>query len=45
METRCPYCGVKLTECENGLYCPNHGIVYPTKKKEEDEDKHKDYIG
>ena len=24
---RCPYCGVELIETENGLLCPNHGII------------------
>lgn len=33
---RCQYCGVQLTECLNGWFCPNHGIVI---EKETEEDR------
>ena len=42
MKKRCYNCGVLLIEVENGLLCPNCGLVSTKEEKSEEEAK---YIG
>jgi len=40
----CPYCGTFLKMIEAGLFCPNCGIVYYSKKDRKDDKSSPSYV-
>lgn len=41
----CPHCGTPLKECQNGLICPNHGLIIDYNQEKETDDKNRSYLG